>query len=398
MIKSQAVISTYLWPGQTHFGFGAVDLLGREGQSLSARRVFILADPGVIAANLLAPITASLEAAKLPYVIYDRVEANPSIASVDAAAAAFRESGADLLVGVGGGSSLDTAKAVKLLAGGPAKASIWEYALMLGEERRPYPRSTQMPPYIAIPTTAGTGAEVTPWAVITHPEKQLKFGIGNHLTIPNTALVDPQLTLTLSPRLTAATGMDALAHLIEAYVSTNHNPILDPMILYGIELIGRNVRTTVTNGSDRAARQAMLQASLIGGIAISSKWLGACHSLAHPLSSLAHLHHGLACAMMLPHQMAYSLSGAPEKYAAVGRALDSAHAPDGDIDQQAQHAVEAVQALSADLGLPARLREVDVTEAMLPQLARAAYADLNWGTNPRSVSEAVMEQLYRQAF
>jgi lactaldehyde reductase len=170
------------------------------------------------------------------------------------------------------------------------------------------------------------------------------------------------------------------------------------MILHGIELVGRNLRQVATNGADRAARQAMLQASLIGGIAISSKWLGACHSLAHPLSSLAHVHHGLACAIMLPYQMAYSLSSVPEKYAAVGRALNPALAASDDVERQAQGAVEAVQALNVDLGLPARLRQVGVTEALLPLLAQAAYADLNWWTNPRPVSEAVMGQLYHQAF
>ncbi len=390
-------ISLYLWPGQTHFGFGAAALAGETARSLAATAVFILADPGVVQAGLLATIADSLAAAGLPTVIYDQVVPNPSIASVEVAAAAFRASGANVQIGVGGGSGLDTTKAVKLLAGGPPDALIWEYATMLGNEKRPYPSPAAMPPTIAIPTTAGTGAEVTPWAVLTHPEKQMKFSVGGATTIPDVALVDPELTLTLPARLTAATGMDALSHLIEAYVSTNHNPVLDPMILYGIELVGRSLRTAVARGNNRQARSDMLQASMIGGIAISSKWLGACHSLAHPLSSLADMHHGLACGMMLPHQMWYSHVGALERYAAVAEALMP-----GDVcrsvREQAQGAVTAVHNLLTDIDLPTCLRDAGVSEDLISALAKAAITDLNWWTNPRAVSEDVMADLYQQAW
>jgi alcohol dehydrogenase len=202
--------------------------------------------------------------------------------------------------------------------------------------------------------------------------------------------------MTLPAHLTAATGMDALSHLIEAYVSTNHNPVLDPMILYGIELAGRSLRTAVARGDNRQARSDMLQASMIGGIAISSKWLGACHSLAHPLSSLADVHHGLACGIMLPHQMAYSLPGALERYADVAAALG--YAGKGSLRKRAKGAVTAVRDLMTDIGLPTTLCDADVDETLIPALAKAAYVDLNWWTNPRTVSEAVMADLYRQAW
>lgn len=390
--------STYLWPGQTHFGFGTAALAGEVAQSLGGGRVFVLADPGVVAAGLLEPVTKSLAACGLDYVVYDQVVPNPDIASVTAAVSVLRESAADLLIGVGGGSGLDTAKAVKVLTGGPPEATIWEYATLFGEGKRPLPHRNKMIPYIAIPTTAGTGAEATPWGVYTNVEKGLKFGVGYWESTPEAALVDPELTLSLPPHLTAATGMDALSHLIEAYVSTNHNPMLDPMILYGIQLVGRSLRTAVGHGSDRDARRDMMEASLIGGIAISSKWLGACHSLAHPLSSLAGLHHGLACAIMLPHQMAYSLEGAVERYAAVAAALDPNSPPIGPVQERAEGAVTAVRQLMQDIEIPLRLRDVGVARELIPALAKAAYIDLNWWTNPRQVDEGVMGRLYEAAY
>jgi alcohol dehydrogenase class IV len=333
--------------------------------------------------------------AGLPYTIYDEVIANPNSTSVDAAVAAFRESQADLIVGVGGGSGLDTAKAVRLVAGGPSDGRVAEYAYRLGDKARPHPKI--MPPYIAIPTTAGTGADVTPWAVITDVADKFKFGVGGPRSVPTMAIIDPELMLTLPPFLTAATGMDALTHCIEAYVSTNDNPVLDPMILYGIELIGRSLTVAVARGDNRAARHEMAQAAYIGGVAISSKWLGACHSLAHQLSGFANVQHGLANSIMLPHQMAYSLPGAIERYARIGAALSVP--TEGTLRQRAERTIAAVRQLAEDAGLPTRLHDVGVTEAMIKPMAKLAYTvDLNWWTNPRSVSDDVMEQLYRAAF
>jgi alcohol dehydrogenase class IV len=387
--------SYYIWPGQVHFGFGAARRVGQEAQAEGAKLVFVIADPGVVAAGLLEPIIESLEAAGLAHLVYTNVVPNPDTGSVDAAVAAFRASQADLIVGVGGGSGLDTAKAVRLVAGGPTDAQVAEYAFRMGDRARPHPR--QLPSYIAIPTTAGTGAEVTPWAVITDATDKFKFGVGGPRSVPTIALIDPELMLTLPPFLTAATGMDALTHCIEAYVSTNHNPALDPMILYGIQLAGRSLPIAVAQGSNRAARYDMAQAAYIGGVAISSKWLGACHSLAHQLSGFANVQHGLANAIMLPHQIAYSLPGAIERYARIAEALGVPK--DGSPRQRAERAVEAVRQLMQDVGLPMRLRDVGVTEPMIAPMAKLAYTvDLNWWTNPRAVSEQVMEQLYRAAF
>lgn len=389
-------ISSYVWPGDTHFGFGAAALAGREATAHGGRRAFIVTDPGVAAAGLLEPVEESLKTEGVSTTVYREIPPNPDFGSIDAAGAAFRDDGADLIVGVGGGSVLDAAKALRLLAGGPPEATISEYVLKKGGPDRKPPDRRAMPPMIALPTTAGTGSEVTPWGVLTNLERHLKQSVGGPYLVPTAALVDPALTLTLPPTLTAATGIDALSHLVEAYVSTNHNPILDPMILYGIELIGHSLRRAVTQPHDKEARSDVMLASTIGGIAISSKWLGACHALAHQLSSIADVHHGVAIALMLPHQMTFSLKGAPGRYAQIAAALD------GDVPVAPQcgpeRAAEAVRELIADVGLPLRLRDAGVRREMIAVLADNAYLDLNWATNPCAINRDEMAQLYEAAY
>jgi alcohol dehydrogenase len=392
-------IFTSVWPGQVHFGFGAVGLVAEELKAMHARHVFIVADPGVIAAGLIESVVAPLEAADLPYTVYDKVIPNPDTQSVDAAVEAFRESQADVIVGMGGGSGLDTAKAVRLVAGGPAEGCVAEYSPFLEEDKRPTPFAKDMPPIVAIPTTAGTGSEATPWALITDKAAKLKFGVGSgYATEPTIALVDPELTLSVPSFLTAATGMDALSHCIEAYVSTHDNPILDPIILYGIELLGRGLRMAVAHGTHRTARHDVMLGSLIGGLGITSKWLGACHALSHPLSAIADVQHGVANALMLPHQMVHGLSGALNRYARIGEALNATYPLTGTIRHKAQRAVETVRELVVDTGLPIHLRDVGVTREMIPELSTGAYEDQNWLTNPKSINQADLEQLYLKAF
>ncbi|BCX03835.1 MAG: alcohol dehydrogenase [Candidatus Roseilinea sp.] len=386
----------YIFPDQVHLGFGAARLGGQVLKAEGARHAFVIADPGVASAGLVAPILASLAEAGIAHTLYTQVIPNPDCASVDAAAEAYRAADTDCIIGVGGGSALDTAKATRIVVAGPQEGRVAEYAYRLGDKARPHPPRSRLPFYVAIPTTAGTGAEVTPWAVITDPDEKLKFGVGGPHSVPNVALVDPELMLTLPPFLTAATGMDALTHCIEAYVSTNENPALDPMILQAIAQIGRSLPVAVAQPANRAARRDMAEAAMIGGIAISSKWLGACHSLAHPLSSFANVQHGLANAIMLPHVMRYNLPGAIERYAHVNDALGG---PSGTTRARAESAALMVEQLRGDVGLPARLRDAGVSEALIAPLAKAAYElDLNWWTNPRAVNAQVMAQLYREAF
>jgi alcohol dehydrogenase class IV len=391
-------IANYLWPGNTRFGFGAVKLTGQEAKRLGGRHAFIITDPGVVGAGLVEPVVASLAAAGLAHTLYTHCPPNPDVASIDAAAAAFRAAGADLLIGLGGGSPLDGAKAAREVLGGPPGASIADYVLALRDRARPVPLVRDMPPIIGIPTTAGTGAEVTPWAIITDAAERQKKSVGGANLVPSVALIDPGLTMGLPAHLTAATGMDALSHCIEAYVSTNTAPAaIDPLALYGIGLIGRHLPTAVAQPGDEAAREALMLGAMIGGMAISTRWLGAAHALAHQLSTFAGVHHGLACSLMLPHQMAFSLPAAVERYGHIAAALDPALAglP---AHQAAEGVVEAVWRLVAAIGLPTRLRDVGITEEMIPELTQHARRDLNWATNPRPVTEGDLEAMYRAAY
>ena len=392
-------IATYYWPGQTQFGYGAAELVGVQAKNLgAAKKLFVVTDAGIVAAGLLRPVLDALQAAGLTVELFDQTPPNPTTTAVDQAAVQFRASGAELIIAVGGGSVIDAAKAVRILAGGPPEAQCAEYALLLGDAVRPLPTVPQMPPMIAIPTTAGTGAEVTPWGVITDEARKLKMGVGGPATTPTVALIDPAMTLTLPPHLTAATGMDALTHLVEAYVSTNTAPIaLDSLILDGIGRIGRFLRLAVAQPAHRQAREEVMLASMLGGIAISSRWLGAAHSLAHQLSGVAQVHHGLACALMLPAQMQFSLPGALARYAQIAQALAPIPVI-GSIREEAERSVTAVRQLMADINLPLRLRDVGVTEAMIPEMADNAIIDLNWTTNPRPITRDQMEQLYRETY
>jgi alcohol dehydrogenase class IV len=387
--------SYYIFPNEVRFGFGQIEQLGNALRTEGVKHACVLADQGVVRAGLAEPALKAIAAAGIGVTLHDKVLPNPDASSVDAAAALYRKAKADAIVGFGGGSALDTAKAMRIVVGGPRTAQISDYAYRLGSKAQPHPKS--MPFFVAIPTTAGTGAEVTPWAVITDPRDKVKFGVGGVRGVPDLALVDPGLMMSMPASITAGTGMDALTHLIEAYSSTNHNPMLDAMALDGIAQAGRWLPVAVTQPGNHAAREAMAHAAIIGGIAISSMYLGVCHSVAHQLSGFANIPHGLANAIMLPHVMAYNLPGCVERYARINTALGGdTH---GTLRQQAERAVEAVKQLLTDTGLPTRLRDAAVPEDVIPQMATAAYhADTNWMTNPRTCSEATMDALYRAAY
>ncbi|MCB0034233.1 MAG: iron-containing alcohol dehydrogenase, partial [Anaerolineales bacterium] len=371
-------------------GFGTANQTVAQAQSVGATHLFVMVDPGVL--SLLDAVTDSLQASGIAYTVYDKIIGNPDVAHTDAAAAAFRASGADTLLGIGGGSALDMAKGVRVLAGAPEDASSADF-MSTNPNGRPTPPTHKLPPMIAMPTTAGTGSEVTPWGVVTDHKTQQKTGIGGVNVIPTIAIIDPELTYGLPPFLTAATGMDALSHLIEAYVSTNRNPILDSLILRGIRLISQHLRTAVAEPHHSEARMAMMEAAMLGGIAISSNWLGACHSLAHQLSTFADMHHGLACAIMLPPQMRFT-SPHPQ---AIERYADIAHALDPD-EVDAEVAADLVDELIADIGLPLRLSEAGVQEGLIGTMAEYAMKDLNWTTNPRPTTAEDMEAMYRAVF
>ncbi len=365
--------------------------VGAQVRKLGGGRVLLITDPGVQHAGLVEWILEALRRSGLAWIVFGGVQPDPTDQLIDSAAEDFRNEKLDAFVAVGGGSCIDTAKALQfVLYGG---GNIVDYDLGLGDSVRPAPE--RKAPLIAIPTTSGTGSEVTAWAVVTDTRRKSKFSVGGASLVPSVALIDPDMTKTMPPSLTAVTGMDALSHCLESYVSTVENLLGDVLSLQGIRLVAHSLRRAVADGTDMEARTNMALASMIGGMSLNLKWGGACHSLAHVLSANIGLSHGASIGLMLPHQMEYSLSGALERYAHVAEALGHST---GSLPERGQGAVTAVKSLVHDLGLPDRLRDVGVTKDDLSEMAQKAMLDDSHTTNPRQCDVEGMKEIYAKAF
>ena len=363
------------------FDFGAVARAAEIAGNAGIRRPLLVTDPGIASGPLLARVREVL--APLQPAVFTATPQNPTEEAVEAAVAVYQQNGCDGVVALGGGSPIDLAKAVALLAthDGPLE----QYAVIRGG----LPKITsRMAPVIAIPTTAGTGSEVGRACLITLRDGR-KLGFISPFMIPKVALCDPELTLGLPPRLTAATGMDALTHCIETYLSPRVNPPADAIALDGAQRAARWIRRAVEDGSDRDARWNMMMASLQGGLTFQ-KGLGAVHSMSHPLGGLKEpvLHHGTLNAVILPAVIRYNRMHAAQKIVALERALD---VPSG------QDLATFIEALNAAIGLPPSLRAMGVTDEMIPRMVEGAMADHSTATNPRPLAKADFETLFAQA-
>jgi alcohol dehydrogenase class IV len=362
--------------------------VGATFQAAGGKKALIVTDSGVVKASLLPPIQKSLEEAKISYQIFDRVEPNPSDRTIMEGVQLFKKTGCDVILGVGGGSPLDASKAIQIMASHPGE--IHEYYGPAAASKITLPR----PYLIAVPTTSGTGSEVSRGAVITNTQTNTKSVIR---TGPSTlALLDPEMTLTLPPMLTAATGMDALSHHIEACVSNVYQPVCTALALEGIRLVSRSLKKAVEKGDDLDARTDMAVASMMGALAFQ-KGLGAVHSLAHQLSTEADVHHGVANAIMLPHVMRYNLPNAQEELVQIARALGE-KVDNLSPAEAAQQACAGVSRLSSSIGLPSRLRDVGVKENQIPVMAEKAMGDWCHPFNPRACSKDDMMALFGAAY
>jgi alcohol dehydrogenase class IV len=369
---------------------GLVSDMGHELGQLGARRALIVADEGVVAAGLLDRVRAGLAGSVEVAGVFAEIPPNSSVAVVERGAAYARQCGADLVVAVGGGSPIDTAKAIRILATEGGSLHDYEgYNLLT----RP------LLPMVAIPTTAGTGSEVTAWAVIRDEQAHLKLAFSSVYLAPDLAILDPEMTLTLPPRLTAATGMDALVHAIESFVGSNANPISDSMGLQAIDMISNNLRDATYSGDDLEARGQMLIASCIAGIAFSSGGgsLGIVHAIAHAVGGAFEVHHGTTNSIILPYGMQFNSVAVPNRFARIARALgvNSGGRPEEDVIADG---IDAVRLLAADCGLPTQLREVGVPEDALPTIAEAALGDAALFTNPRPATYEDVLEVVRAAW
>ncbi|MDZ4720252.1 MAG: iron-containing alcohol dehydrogenase [Roseiflexaceae bacterium] len=357
---------------------GLVREMSNEISGLNVQRAFIVADAGVERAGLLDTVRAGLGSSVELCGVYSDVPANSSVAAVEHGAALAREAGADLIIAVGGGSPIDTAKAIRiLLTEGGNLLDYQGYNLLT----RP------LTPMIAIPTTAGTGSEVTAWAVIRDEANDLKIAFSSPFLGPDMAILDPELTLSLPPRLTAATGMDALTHAIESFVGLNANPITDTLGLQAIDMISNNLRAATHTGNDIEARGQMLIASCIAGIAFSGGGgsLGVVHALAHTIGGLYQVHHGTANAILLPYGMRFNMDTVPNRFSRIARAM-GVNAGGRAEDEVIEDGIAAVEALLIDCNLPLRLRDVGVPRDNFEGMAETALGDPAIYTNPRTVT------------
>ncbi|MDQ4082767.1 MAG: iron-containing alcohol dehydrogenase [Actinomycetota bacterium] len=372
-------------PTRIVHGPGAVAQLAELARELGVTQPFVVTDKGCVAAGVVEQALRHVDDA----VLFDEVEPNPSIELVGRAAAAYREAGCDGLVAVGGGSSMDTGKAVgvEIVHGG----SIVEY------EYGATPLTRRIPPLVAVPTTAGTGSEVTLWAVITDHDRKIKFNVGGTPLIgPHVALVDPELTLGLPPAVTAQTGMDALSHGIECYTCDYHQPFNDAVALAAIELAGEWLRIAYEDGSNLEARTSMSAAATLGGLAYGTESAGAAHAMSQSAGGVHPCPHGALTARVLGPVCEYNAPAAPERHARIAIALGVA--PDGrDTLELAMAGVEEIYRLTEDLGIPT-MEELGFSQDEIPMLARIAYEDPQTIGNARPVEISDYEEIYRRAF
>lgn len=373
----------------SYHGAGAVKEIIPEITSRGFKKALIVTDEDLVKFGVVKRVTDLLDGAGMAYDIYDKVKANPSVDVVKNGVEAFKSAGADYLIAIGGGSPQDTAKGIGIIINNP------EFADVVSLEGVA-PTKNKAVPMIAIATTAGTAAETTINYVITDEEKRRKFVCVDPHDIPVVAVVDPEMMATMPKGLTAATGMDALTHAIEGYTTLGAWELADTLNLKAIELIARSLRGAVNN--DPKGRTDMALGQYVTGMAFSNVGLGVVHGMAHPLSAFYDTPHGVANAVLLPYVMEFNADYTGEKFREIARAMGVKGVDEMTETEYRKAAIDAVKQLSADVGIPATLKEIGVKEEDLEALADAAMADVCTGGNPRPCTKELVLEVYKTAF
>lgn len=369
----------------SYHGAGAIAEIANEAKARAFKKAFVCSDPDLIRFNVTKKVTDVLDEAGLSYEIYSNIKPNPTIENVQTGVAAFKASGADYLIAIGGGSSMDTAKAIGIIIANPEFEDVRSLEGVA-------PTKNPSVPIIAVPTTAGTAAEVTINYVITDVEKKRKFVCVDTHDIPVVAVIDPDMMASMPKGLTASTGMDALTHAIEGYTTKGAWEMTDMFHLKAIEIISKSLRNAVANTKE--GREGMALGQYIAGMGFSNVGLGIAHSMAHTLGAVYDTPHGVACAMMLPIVMEYNQECTGEKYREIARAMGVANVDSMSQDEYRKAAVDAVKKLSADVGIPSVLEAIK--EEDLPFLAESAYADACAPGNPKDASVEDLKDLFRK--
>ena len=376
-------------PTKVIIGLNAASQAAHEVRQCGCAKVLVVTDPGVVRADLIRPVESSLRSENVAYVLYDDVEPEPPAGVIDRGAEIFKSEGCDLVLGLGGGSSLDVAKGISLMAANPGK--ILDYC---GVDQVPQKGA----PLILIPTTAGTGSEVTRVLVMTDEIRNTKNVVFTPYALANAAIVDPLLTVSMPPTVTADTGMDAMVHAVETYVSMNATVFSDILAEKAIALIAENLPIAWAKGANVQARYNMSLAATLAGMAFGSGGLGAVHALAYPLGTEYHMTHGRTNAIMLPHVMRYNLPGSPLKYARIAALIgeDTEGLPPLEA---AETAAEAIEALLAAVNVSCRIRDYEIPETDLPKLVDGGMKQARlFVPNPRDLSEDDVAAIYKQAY
>ncbi len=375
----------------SYYGAGCRSVIADEIKKRGYKKAMLITDKDLVKFGVAAKVEEVLKGAEIPYEIFSDIKPNPTIKNVLDALAAFKASGADCLVALGGGSSIDTAKAVGVINNNPEFADVRSLEGVA-------PTKNRAVPTFALPTTAGTAAEVTINYVITDEENKKKMVCVDPNDIPMCAVIDCELMMSMPKGLTAATGMDALTHAIESYITPGAWTMSDMFEIKAIELIHEHLYNAVQNGQDVVAREGMAEAQYIAGMGFSNVGLGIVHSMAHPLGAFYDTPHGVANALLLPYVMEYNAeSPSRAKYLGIAKAM-GVNTEGMSVDEGVKAAIDAVKALSVSINIPQHLSEIGVKREDLHDLATAAFNDVCTGGNPRPTSIEEIEALYNIAY
>jgi alcohol dehydrogenase class IV len=375
----------FICPTKIIFEVGGAERLGEKLKAQGWKKAFIVADKGVVESGVVQKIISGFDETGISYIVFSDFEANPRITSIESGSIVFKENKCDVLVGVGGGSSMDAAKALAILVTNPGPLQDYE-----GPDKIINP----VPQIIAIPTTAGTGTEVNGSTVLTDHERKYKLSIRSTYLYPTMALLDPSLLCSLPPKVIAATGMDALIHAIESYISLGASPITEQLALASIGSIADNLRLFYANPGNLEAAGSMLLASTMAAMSFGNARLGCIHALAHSLGGLYNLPHGVTCTVLLPHAMEHNLISDPDKFSKIASVMGEEIVGLSRIDA-AKRSISAVKKLISDLELPVHFRELSVKEEDVPQIVENAIKTGIHLSSPRNISDEGLETIIR---
>lgn len=379
------MVNRFVLNETSYHGAGAISAIADEILGRGFAKAFVCSDPDLIKFGVTKKVTDVLDKASIAYEIYSNIKPNPTIENVQTGVAAFKDSGADCIIAIGGGSSMDTAKAIGIIIKNPEFADVRSLEGVA-------PTKNKCVPIIAVPTTAGTAAEVTINYVITDAEKNRKMVCVDVHDIPVVAVVDPDMMSSMPKGLTAATGMDALTHAIEGYITKGAWEMSDMFHIKAIEIIAKHLRGAVDNTPE--GREGMALGQYVAGMGFSNVGLGIVHSMAHPLGALYDTPHGVANAIILPTVMEYNAPATGEKYRDIAKAMGVEGVDAMSLEDARKAAIDAVKQLSVDVGIPADLKEI-VKEEDIPFLAQSAFDDACRPGNPRDTSVEEITELYK---